>query len=464
MSSIYINEPPTTGKILLETTAGDIDIELWSKETPKACRNFVQLCMEGYYDGIIFHRVVKDFIVQGGDPTGTGEGGESVYGKPFKDEFHSRLRFNRRGMVGMANAGPNDNGSQFFFTMAATPELQNKHTIFGKVTGNTVYNLIKLQESEVDGSDKPLHPYKIIKTQILSNPFDDIEPRAIKRKEDKNEEKKPKSQSKATKNFNLLSFGEEAEEDEEENVQVTKDLKIKSKSSHDLTDDPRLSSKPAVDIKTEEKKKPTQAKSSSEDSDSDSESSEPEQKKFKKEKDSKKEEIEEKVEPVKSRSDELKEESRKLQKELRHSKKKKSSEADENTKEEQSKPIKNDAISEYKQEQEKYKQQKRTLGKKGSSREELTLMMLSQFKNQLESVKTIAGDYSDDEEDKKEEDEDLEAADDSDLSWMRHTLKFDEKRNKVLDANIHDTDRYEIYDPRNPMNKRRREASNKDKK
>jgi len=71
-------------KVLLETTVGDIDIELWSREAPKACRNFVQLCMEGYYNGTVFHRVVKNFIVQGGDPTGTGTGGSSVWGKPFK--------------------------------------------------------------------------------------------------------------------------------------------------------------------------------------------------------------------------------------------------------------------------------------------------------------------------------------------------------------------------------------------
>ncbi|EPY80062.1 hypothetical protein CB1_000872008 [Camelus ferus] len=86
----------------------------------------------GYYDNTIFHRVVPGFIVQGGDPTGTGTGGESVYGAPFKDEFHSRLRFNRRGLVAMANAGPHDNGSQFFFTLGRADELNNKHTIFGK--------------------------------------------------------------------------------------------------------------------------------------------------------------------------------------------------------------------------------------------------------------------------------------------------------------------------------------------
>ena len=127
---------------------GDIDIELWSSECPKACRNFVQLCLEGYYtqtkffrcsassDGNLYHhstRVVPDFIVQGGDPTNTGTGGDSIWGKPFKDEFHQRLRMVRRGLVCMANAGKDDNGSQFFFTLAATRELQNKHTVFGKV-------------------------------------------------------------------------------------------------------------------------------------------------------------------------------------------------------------------------------------------------------------------------------------------------------------------------------------------
>jgi peptidyl-prolyl cis-trans isomerase SDCCAG10 len=84
MSQIYINEPPTSAKVCLKTTAGDIDIELWAKETPLTCRNFIQLCMEGYYNDTIFHRVVKDFIIQGGDPTGTGLGGESIYGHPFK--------------------------------------------------------------------------------------------------------------------------------------------------------------------------------------------------------------------------------------------------------------------------------------------------------------------------------------------------------------------------------------------
>lgn len=89
----------------MKTTVGDIDIELWTKEAPKTCRNFIQLCLEDYYNNLIFHRVIPEFIVQGGDPKGDGTGGESIYGEPFKDEFHQRLRFSRRGLLAMANAG-----------------------------------------------------------------------------------------------------------------------------------------------------------------------------------------------------------------------------------------------------------------------------------------------------------------------------------------------------------------------
>jgi len=154
MSQMYMMEPPTNGKVVLRTSSGDIDVELWPKEAPLACRNFVQLCMENYYDATIFHRVVPGFIIQGGDPTGTGMGGDSIYGKPFKDEFHSRLRFTHRGLVAMANGGKDDNGSQFFFTLGPTNDLNKKHTIFGKVTGDTIYNMVKLAEGETDHQER----------------------------------------------------------------------------------------------------------------------------------------------------------------------------------------------------------------------------------------------------------------------------------------------------------------------
>ncbi|OZJ06236.1 hypothetical protein BZG36_00780 [Bifiguratus adelaidae] len=243
MSNIYIAEPHTNGEVILHTTAGDIDIELWSKEAPKACRNFIQLCLEHYYDDVIFHRIVPNFIVQTGDPTGTGEGGDSIYGEPFGDEFHSRLRFVRRGLVGMANAGPNDNTSQFFFTLGPTEELQNKHTIFGKVVGDTLFNVLKIGEMETE-DERPLYPPKIKSTEVISNPFDDIIPRVsrkelemMQRKEEeaRREELERKKKKKGKKNLALLSFGEDASEFD------AGDTQLKAKSSHDLLkDDPAL--------------------------------------------------------------------------------------------------------------------------------------------------------------------------------------------------------------------------------
>ncbi|PVV00521.1 hypothetical protein BB560_005094 [Smittium megazygosporum] len=171
MSNIYILEPPTSGKILLQTTAGDIEIELWPKEAPKACRNFVQLCLEGYYNNTIFHRVVPDFIIQGGDPSGTGDGGESIYGESFSTEIHSRLRFVRRGIVAMASNEEGEINSQFFITLAPTPELTKMNTIFGTVIGDSIYNVLKIGEGEIDSeTERPVYPKKIINTLVVSNP------------------------------------------------------------------------------------------------------------------------------------------------------------------------------------------------------------------------------------------------------------------------------------------------------
>ncbi|XP_054818514.1 peptidyl-prolyl cis-trans isomerase CYP57 isoform X1 [Prosopis cineraria] len=238
MSTVYVLEPPTKGKVVLNTTHGPLDFELWPKEAPKSVRNFVQLCLEGYYVNTIFHRIIKDFLIQGGDPTGTGTGGESIYGGVFSDEFHSRLRFKHRGLVAMANAGsPHSNGSQFFITLDRCDWLDRKHTIFGKVTGDTVYNLLRLGELETDKNDRPLDPPKILSIEVLWNPFDDIVPRTIQPQIQTTTDTESKdSKKKAVKKLNLLSFGEEAEEEEKELASV----KQKIKSSHDVLNDPRL--------------------------------------------------------------------------------------------------------------------------------------------------------------------------------------------------------------------------------
>lgn len=141
---------------VINTNMGKIEIELFADKTPKTVENFVEHANQGYYNGIIFHRVIPNFMIQGGDPTGTGRGGESIWGEPFADEIVKSLVFNEPGILAMANAGPNTNGSQFFITVAPTNWLDGKHTIFGKVIGgmDIVYAISKVATSKP--GDKPL--------------------------------------------------------------------------------------------------------------------------------------------------------------------------------------------------------------------------------------------------------------------------------------------------------------------
>jgi cyclophilin family peptidyl-prolyl cis-trans isomerase len=123
-------DPKKKYKARMETDKGTMVIELFADKTPKTVNNFVFLAREGYYDGVIFHRVINNFMAQGGDPTGTGMGGP---GYKFADEFHPSLKHDKQGILSMANAGPGTNGSQFFITHLATPHLDNRHTVFGQV-------------------------------------------------------------------------------------------------------------------------------------------------------------------------------------------------------------------------------------------------------------------------------------------------------------------------------------------
>ena len=151
--------------VILETNQGAIEIKLMPEVAPKACENFVKLVEKGYYDGIIFHRVIKDFMIQCGDPTGTGRGGNSIWGQPFEDEVKPDVKFDKSGLLAMANAGPNTNGSQFFITTAATPWLNMKHTIFGEVVSG--YEVVQRIESVATGpQNKPLTEQKIIKAYL----------------------------------------------------------------------------------------------------------------------------------------------------------------------------------------------------------------------------------------------------------------------------------------------------------
>jgi len=192
--------PPAQGETIaiMKTSMGDIKIKFFPNEAPKAVENFITHAKNGYYDNVIFHRVINDFMIQGGDPTGTGMGGESIWNKDFEDEFSEKLR-NYRGALSMANRGPNTNGSQFFIVQAppktitkelqdrmkganipqniwdiykevgGTPWLDNNHTVFGQVfEGMDVVD--KIAAVKVDQSDKPVEEVKILGIEITTAP------------------------------------------------------------------------------------------------------------------------------------------------------------------------------------------------------------------------------------------------------------------------------------------------------
>jgi peptidylprolyl isomerase len=151
--------------VVLETTQGNIEIALKPDVAPKTCENFTKLVEKGYYNGTIFHRVIKDFMIQGGDPTGTGRGGESIWGGKFEDEVNPKVKFDKPGLIAMANAGPGTNGSQFFITTIPTDWLNMKHTIFGEVVSG--YDVVqKIENTKVGPMDKPVVDQKIIKAYL----------------------------------------------------------------------------------------------------------------------------------------------------------------------------------------------------------------------------------------------------------------------------------------------------------
>ncbi|OAD52861.1 Peptidyl-prolyl isomerase cwc27 [Eufriesea mexicana] len=207
-----------------ENNFGNIKLELWVKGIPKASRNFIQLCVEGYWDDTIFHRIIKGFITQNGDPTG-----RISYEITF-----SSMRFN-------CYAGKDDNDSQFFFTLSSTPDLQNKHTLFGKFTGETIYIMFKFGEALVDENDRSLYPSRLIKTIILNSPFADIS-RIIVQEKFSLDSIILYHEKFCYKDFNLVSFGEAAEEDEEESLMLNKKFSNQGKSARDYLTDSKLSS------------------------------------------------------------------------------------------------------------------------------------------------------------------------------------------------------------------------------
>lgn len=193
--------------VIMTTTNGKIEIKLFPKETPKTVSNFLWLAKKWYYDNIIFHRVIKDFMVQWGDPDGTGMGWESIYWKSFEDEFSPNLK-NIRGSISMANSGPNTNGSQFFINQKDNNFLDNKHSVFGQVM-NGLDNVDKIASVKTDSNDKPEKEIKIIKIEIVTYQSGSLKPYEFSLEEEvKKWEEAKKIRNEANKN-RIVKAGDE---------------------------------------------------------------------------------------------------------------------------------------------------------------------------------------------------------------------------------------------------------------
>jgi peptidyl-prolyl cis-trans isomerase-like 1 len=144
---------------------------LYNDHAPKTCKNFAILAQRGYYNNVIFHRIIPNFMLQTGDPSGTGRGGSSIYGDKFEDEIQTSLKHTGAGVLSMANSGPNTNGSQFFITLAPTPWLDSKHTIFGRVKGG-MRIVQRMGLVKTGPEDRPLDQVKINKARVVESSTD----------------------------------------------------------------------------------------------------------------------------------------------------------------------------------------------------------------------------------------------------------------------------------------------------
>ncbi|CAD2093428.1 peptidyl-prolyl cis-trans isomerase, putative [Plasmodium vinckei lentum] len=227
MSEVYSNEPKTSGKVIIYTSLGELEILLFSNECPIACKNFIQLCLNNYYNKNKFFRVVPKFLIQTGDHTNTGLHNEYAFKEPFPNECNSRLKFLYPGCVAFANLNIDNpsNGSQFFITLDKSESLNNKSTIFGKVAKHSLYNLLKFNNIKTNKNDEPIEDIPYIEhIKVVENPFHHLVP-SVHHEENKTKQKKGGSSETKTKKGlkkNLLSFaregddGDQGEYDEDE--------------------------------------------------------------------------------------------------------------------------------------------------------------------------------------------------------------------------------------------------------
>ncbi|KEF53445.1 peptidyl-prolyl cis-trans isomerase-like 2 [Exophiala aquamarina CBS 119918] len=188
------------GYVRLTTTHGSLNITLIPEHAPKAVWNFTRLAQKGYYNGVTFHRNIRNFMIQGGDPTGTGKGGSSIWGRNFSDEFEGPLKHDARGTLSMANKGKDTNSSQFFIAYRPARHLDRKHTIFGHVDLNpedeagqeSIRTLKALEEVEVDSGDRPKQEVKILEAKVFIDPFEEF----WKKKKDWDEEERRREETR----------------------------------------------------------------------------------------------------------------------------------------------------------------------------------------------------------------------------------------------------------------------------
>jgi peptidyl-prolyl cis-trans isomerase SDCCAG10 len=274
MSSIYATEPPTSGRVIFETSYGPLELSLWCKECPTATKLFLQLCLDGFYENMIFHRIVPNFLIQTGalrqpaEPNMSSGDGMEGYRKAVgaeealerrKYEVHSRLRFNHRGQLAMALGVSDEDDTadlqpQFFITLDEAPYLDGKHVLFGTVSGPTVFNALRIGSSEVDeSSNQPVdleHAPRIKSVKIVDNPVhtDLVPQHIVPWRVAKSESDKPKKKKKrkGKLDINVLSFGDELDDGE---------TAPGIKSSHDVLGSKTPSKK--VDEETAEYARPT---------------------------------------------------------------------------------------------------------------------------------------------------------------------------------------------------------------
>ncbi|KNC83820.1 hypothetical protein SARC_03949 [Sphaeroforma arctica JP610] len=495
MSNIYVMEPPTNGKVVMHTNYGEIGIELWGKETPKAVRNFIQLCMEGYYDDNIVNRISKGFMIQMGDPTGTGFGGESIYDEPFKDEFHQRLKFSRRGLVAMANSGSHDNRSQFFITLDKTEGLNKKHTLFGRVDHETIFNVLRVGDAETDEDERPLNPPRIKYIEVLVNPFDDIVPRSLPARLAKidqaraNKESKAKgSKMKKTRDAKLLSFGgddDEEDEGEADNMfsSKSKTKRMKIKSAHEALADPTLAAEVGAiePVVSEEKSKGTSANGDGKGASvSDDKVRETED-----ESDTKKYKEDTSSAAKTSKSLTTAEQTEKLVREIRESKRRQRDMGDGRIAETNTQTGVNDnQVKSAVDDGEAYLEAQRrkyadSLGSTGKAKADAKAKALLESFQMKVSARSWADKSDEEEEEEESNGKNTDSASlDADMKgkgggrstngddWMSHALDFDPEDSLVLSKDPfkdNAEDMYTLEDPRNPLTIARRERDAKDK-